>query len=69
MNDTINKETRFLHSVELGLGAWQWGDRIYWQYGQTHKNEDVKGAFQISLESGISFVDTAEIYGSKARSF
>ena len=64
MNDTVSSETRFLHAVEFGLGAWQWGDRLIWQYGQTHKDEDVRGAFQVSLEAGIRFVDTAEVYGS-----
>jgi aryl-alcohol dehydrogenase-like predicted oxidoreductase len=64
MNDTISNETRFLHAVEFGLGAWQWGDRIIWQYGQTHKDEDCREAFQVSLEAGIRFVDTAEVYGS-----
>ena len=64
MNDTVSSETRFLHAVEFGLGAWQWGDRLIWQYGQTHKDEDCRDAFQVSLEAGIRFVDTAEVYGS-----
>jgi aryl-alcohol dehydrogenase-like predicted oxidoreductase len=64
MNDTISNETRFLHAVEFGLGAWQWGDRLIWQYGQTHKDEDCRAAFRVSLEAGIRFVDTAEVYGS-----
>ena len=64
MNDTVSSETRFLHAVEFGLGAWQWGDRLIWQYGQTHKDEDCHAAFQVSLEAGIRFIDTAEVYGS-----
>lgn len=64
MNDTVSSETRFLHAVEFGLGAWQWGDRLIWQYGQTHQDEDCRAAFQVSLDSGIRFVDTAEVYGS-----
>lgn len=60
----ISNETRFLHAVEMGLGAWQWGDRMVWGYGQTHNEEDVRAAFQVSLEQGIRFVDTAEVYGS-----
>lgn len=64
MNDTISNETRFLHALEFGLGAWQWGDRLIWQYGQTHKDEDIQEAFQVSLEAGIRFIDTAEVYGS-----
>lgn len=64
MNETISSETRFLHAVEFGLGAWQWGDRLIWQYGQTHTDEDVRAAFEVSLAAGIRFVDTAEVYGS-----
>lgn len=64
MNDTVSSETRFLHAIEFGLGAWQWGDRLIWQYGQTHSDQDCRDAFDISLESGIRFVDTAEVYGS-----
>jgi len=64
MNETISSETRFLHAVEFGLGAWQWGDRLIWQYGQTHNDEDCRAAFEVSLAAGIRFVDTAEVYGS-----
>jgi aryl-alcohol dehydrogenase-like predicted oxidoreductase len=60
----ISNETRFLHAIEMGLGAWQWGDRIVWAYGQTHTDLDVRAAFDSSLEQGVRFVDTAEIYGS-----
>jgi aryl-alcohol dehydrogenase-like predicted oxidoreductase len=64
MNDTISSETRFLHAVEFGLGAWQWGDRLIWQYGQRYGDEECRAAFEISIEAGIRFVDTAEVYGS-----
>lgn len=60
----VSSETRFLHAVEMGLGAWQWGDRVIWGYGQTHTDEDIRKAFDVSLNLGVRFVDTAEIYGS-----
>lgn len=60
----ISNETRFLHAVEMGLGAWQWGDRIVWGYGQTHTDKEIRESFDASLALGIRFVDTAEIYGS-----
>lgn len=63
MNE-VNNETRFLHAIELGLGAWQWGDRIMWEYGHTHTDKDIREAFDASLKLGIRFIDTAEIYGS-----
>ena len=60
----ISTETRFLHAVEMGLGAWQWGDRLIWQYGNGYDDEDLQKAFQASVNEGIRFVDTAEVYGS-----
>lgn len=60
----ISNETRFLHAIEMGLGAWQWGDRLVWQYGYEYGVNDVKGAFETSVNEGIRFVDTAEVYGN-----
>lgn len=60
----IDSETRFLHAIELGLGSWQWVDRLVWGYGNTHTSDDVRSAFQVSVSQGIRFIDTAEAYGS-----
>jgi len=63
LND-ISNETKFLHAIEMGLGAWQWGDRFVWQYGQGYGADEVHQAFQVSIQQGIRFIDTAELYGS-----
>lgn len=47
----------------LGLGTWSWGDRIFWSYGKTHTDADIREAFYASLAAGINLFDTAEIYG------
>jgi len=60
----VSSETRFLHAVEMGLGAWQWGDRIVWQFGQNYSKKEVQEAFNISIDEGIRFIDTAEAYGN-----
>ena len=60
----ISSETRFLHAIEMGLGAWQWGDRTTWQYGNNYDENDIHKVFNVSLEEGIQLVDTAEVYGS-----
>lgn len=60
----ISNETRFLHAIEIGLGAWQWGDRLVWGFGQTHTDTEIRQAFNSSLNLGVRFIDTAEIYGS-----
>lgn len=59
----ISEELKFLFDIEIGLGAWAWGDRVFWSYGKTHTDEDIKQAFDTSLEAGINFLDTAEVYG------
>lgn len=63
MNDVSN-ETRFLHALEMGLGAWQWGDRVVWNYGQGYSEDEVRAAFKTSISLGVRFIDTAEVYGS-----
>lgn len=60
----VSSETRFLHAIEMGLGAWQWGDRTTWQYGNKYDETDIREVFKVSMEEGIQFVDTAEVYGS-----
>jgi aryl-alcohol dehydrogenase-like predicted oxidoreductase len=60
----IPESVQFLHELEIGLGAWSWGDRIVWNYGKGYSDADIEAGFRISLENGVHFVDTAEIYGS-----
>ncbi len=47
----------------LGLGTWAWGDKLVWGYGKGYSDADLEEAFRVSVEQGISFFDTAEIYG------
>jgi aryl-alcohol dehydrogenase-like predicted oxidoreductase len=47
----------------LGVGTWAWGDRLFWAYGKDFGVEEVEKAFQASLAAGVTFFDTAEIYG------
>lgn len=63
MNEVSN-ETRFLHAVEMGLGAWQWGDRLVWGYQPGQSDTGIREAFDVSLNLGVRFIDTAEVYGS-----
>ena len=52
-----------LHISPLGLGAWAWGDRVFWGYGRGYQEQDVAQAFKVSLEGGVNWIDTAEMYG------
>jgi aryl-alcohol dehydrogenase-like predicted oxidoreductase len=47
----------------LGVGTWAWGDPLFWAYGKNFGESDIADAFQASLSAGITFFDTAEIYG------
>ena len=67
MEDLIPLGKTDIRISPLGLGTWQWGDRMMWGYGKTHTDSDIHGAFHVSLQSGVNFFDTAEVYG-KGRS-
>ena len=60
----ISESTQFLHEIEIGLGAWSWGDRMVWNYGKGYTDTDIEDGFKISLENHVQFVDTAEVYGN-----
>lgn len=47
----------------LGIGTWAWGDKLFWNYGSDYGVSQVQAAFEATLDSGISFFDTAEVYG------
>jgi len=47
----------------LCIGTWAWGDRLFWNYGKEYGPQELQAAFDASLEAGITFFDTAEIYG------
>jgi aryl-alcohol dehydrogenase-like predicted oxidoreductase len=47
----------------VGTGTWQWGGAFYWGYGRSYTDADLAGAYTASIENGINWFDTAEIYG------
>jgi aryl-alcohol dehydrogenase-like predicted oxidoreductase len=47
----------------LGIGTWAWGDKLFWSYGKEYDATALQDAFKTALELGVSFFDTAEIYG------
>jgi aryl-alcohol dehydrogenase-like predicted oxidoreductase len=53
-----------LYIPPLGIGTWAWGDKMLWGFGKDYGKADLRGAFRTSLECGIDFFDTAEVYGS-----
>lgn len=51
----------------VGIGAWAWGDKFFWNDGSwgSDKEADAQSAYRASLDLGLGFVDTAEVYGTK----
>lgn len=47
----------------LAVGTWAWGDRSYWGHGERFADADLVDAFIASAEAGLTFFDTAEVYG------
>ncbi|GAB4850672.1 hypothetical protein Ancab_029983 [Ancistrocladus abbreviatus] len=56
-----------LEVSRVGIGAWSWGDTTYWNDFQwdDRKLKGAKAAFDTSIDNGINFIDTAEVYGSR----
>ncbi len=63
MPEPASEAISFMNKIEMGLGAWAWGDRTFWNYGHGYTDADIEEAFRITLDAGINFVDTAEVYG------
>jgi aryl-alcohol dehydrogenase-like predicted oxidoreductase len=50
----------------LGVGTWAWGDRSTWGMGgyDTHLTRaSIQEAWEASIDAGVTFFDTAEVYG------
>jgi aryl-alcohol dehydrogenase-like predicted oxidoreductase len=50
----------------LGVGTWAWGDRSTWGMGGYDTDltrESIREAWAASVDAGVTFFDTAEIYG------
>ncbi len=48
----------------LGIGTWAWGDAWMWGFGREgYAEDDIRAAFDQTLDAGVNFFDTAEVYG------
>lgn len=47
----------------LCVGTWAWGDKLFWNYGSDYGPAQLREAFEASVEAGVTFFDTAEVYG------
>ncbi|HTI14986.1 MAG TPA: aldo/keto reductase [Dictyobacter sp.] len=47
----------------MGIGAWSWGEKGMWGYGKEYGRDDIERVYNICVEAGLNFFDTAEVYG------
>ena len=48
----------------VGAGMFSWGDRAFWGFGQKgFSKADTRAAYNACIDAGITFLDTAEVYG------
>ena len=62
--ETITLGTNGPAVIPLCLGTWAWGDKLFWNYGSDYGEHQLREAFEAAVDAGITFFDTAEIYGS-----
>ncbi|KAK4994523.1 hypothetical protein LTR66_005457 [Elasticomyces elasticus] len=48
----------------LCWGAWSWGDKATWHWDDARERPALKEAWQIAVQNGMNFIDTAQAYGS-----
>ncbi|GAB4343797.1 MAG: aldo/keto reductase [Cyanophyceae cyanobacterium] len=60
---TVRLGPTTLEVPALGIGTWSWGDKLYWDYGNTYDREQLHASFAAATEAGLVLFDTAEIYG------
>eukprot|EP01082_Thalassiosira_pseudonana_P000031 g207.t1 g207 contig1:497218-498618(-) len=62
---TLSTDTNLTGAISLppiGLGAWAWGDSLFWGYNP--KNDyDLREVFDYAFNMNLAFFDTAELYG------
>lgn len=62
--DKISLGKTGIQIPHLGIGAWAWGDRWVWGYGQGgYTDQDIRQAYDWCIAAGVNFFDTAEFYG------
>ena len=52
----------FPADVNLGIGTWEWGDRLIWDYGRNYRKEDLFASFKRCLNDGIRFFSTSPAF-------
>jgi len=62
--DVSSDDGSGLSEATFGLGTWQWGDQLFWGYGNGYQENDLFELFKYCISQNMRFFDTAEVYGS-----
>lgn len=52
-----------LDQIQIGIGTWAWGDQLFWGFGQSYQQADLREAYDAILPYDNVMIDTAEVYG------
>ncbi len=63
MSEIASNFHPIFEGIDMGVGTWAWGDRLFWGYGREFTDADLQETFQTCLSAGLCFFDTAEVYG------
>jgi hypothetical protein len=50
---------------ELGVGTWQWGNKVLWSY-EPDQDDEIYEAYKVVRDAGVTVFDTADSYGTLA---
>lgn len=59
----VEENRILLDRIEMGIGTWAWGDRLFWGFGNGYAEKEIEEAFHECVKSGVVLFDTAEVYG------
>ncbi|MBV8464011.1 MAG: aldo/keto reductase [Acidimicrobiales bacterium] len=64
--DTLTLAGTDVSIPPLGVGTWAWGDKGTWGmggYDASLNEQTIRDAWEASIDAGVTFFDTAEVYG------
>ena len=65
-SDTLTLPGSDVAIPRLGVGTWSWGDKSTWGmdgYDTQLTRDSIRGAWDGSIDAGVTLFDTAEVYG------
>ena len=64
MDDQSSIQIDLFQGIEIGFGAWAWGDRLMWGYGRGYSLGDLRAVFEIcAIFRGAAFSTPPKSYG------